>query len=455
LDRPRGLPRSARRRLFGRFARAATIDLGPLRAHRDFRLLYSGQLVSFFGNTLTTVALLYQVYALTRSPLAVGLLGFAQLAPLLLLALLGGALADVIDRRRLVQLTELSLAGLSAALLINALLPAPQLWLLYVVGILAAGLDALQRPALTALVPRLVEREELVGAVALTKLSQSLGQIVGPALAGLLIAAASLPSTYGIDVLTFAVSLVALHLMRASPPPRDGARSSLHHVREGLRYVRSRLELLGTYLVDFVATFFGWPTAVFPALAVLYTSAPGAAGGIPAATALGLLYAAPAVGSLVASATSGWTRHVHRRGRGILLAVLTWGLAITGLGLAPSLPLALACLVLMGGANLVSAVFRSALTNETTPDALRGRLAGIELICYTSGPTLGDLETGAVATIFTPNLAVLSGGLLCVAGVGLLAVMVPSLRRYDRRHASAEPPSASVAEASLSSNAEA
>lgn len=454
MDRPSETRGSAGRRLVGRLARAATIDLSPLRAHRDFRLLYSGQLVSLFGNTLTSVALLYQVYALTRSPFAVGLLGFVQLVPLLLLALLGGALADAIDRRRLVQLTELVLAGLSAALLINALLPVPHIWLLYGVGIFAAGLATLQRPALTALVPRLVGREELVGAVALTKLSQSLGQIVGPAVAGLLIAAVGLPSTYGLDVLTFGVSLVALHCMRASPPPRDVARPSFHHVREGLRYVRGRSELLGTYLVDCIATFFGWPTAAFPALAVLYTSASGAPRPLPAATALGLLYAAPAVGSLVASATSGWTRHVHRRGRGILLAVLTWGLAITGLGLAPSLPLALACLVLMGGANLVSAVFRSALTNETTPDALRGRLAGIELICYTSGPTLGDLETGAVATIFTPNLAVLSGGLLCVAGVGLLAVVVPSLRRYDSRHATAGFASAPVAEASVSSSAE-
>jgi MFS family permease len=292
LDRSSGSHRSDRRRIFGRLARAATIDLGPLRAHRDFRLLYLGQLISFFGSTLTTVALLYQVYALTRSPFAVGLLGFVQLVPLLLLALLGGALADAIDRRRLVQLTELALAGLSAALLINALLLVPHLWVLYGVGILAAALGTLQRPALAALVPRLVEREELVGAVALTKVSQSLGQIVGPALAGLLIAAVGLPSTYGLDVLTFGASLVALQLMRASPPPAPGegavARASLHRVRVGLRYVHGRPELLGTYLVDFVATFFGWPTAAFPALAVLYTSAP-TLGAIPAATALGLL----------------------------------------------------------------------------------------------------------------------------------------------------------------------
>jgi MFS family permease len=413
-----------------RLARAAALDLGPLRAHRDFRPLFIGQLVSFFGSTLTSVALVYQVYTLTRSPLAVGLFGAVQFVPLLLLATVGGALADALDRRRMVQLTELSLAILSAALMINALLPAPSLWLLYLVGALAAGLDAFQRPALTALVPRLVEREELVGAIALTKLRQSLGQIVGPALAGLLIASVGLPSAYGIDVATFVASLLALRLMHAVPPPPGAERPSLARVREGLRYVRGQPVLLGTYLVDLVATFFGWPTAVFPALAVLYTRPHGV---LAAATVLGLLYAAPAVGALLASASSGWARRVHRRGRGIIAAVLTWGLAITGVGLAPSLPLAFAFLVLVGGANLISGVFRGALSNEITPDALRGRLAGIELICYTSGPVLGDVGTGAVATLFTPNIAVLSGGILCVLAVSLLALSLPQLLRYDSR----------------------
>jgi MFS family permease len=409
----------------------AALDLGPLHAHRDFRLLFMGQLVSFFGSTLTTVALLYQVYALTRSPLAVGLFGLVQFVPLLLLAVVGGTLADAIDRRRMVQLTDLSLAGLSAVLVVNALLPAPRLWLLYLVGTLAAGLDALQRPSLTALVPRLVEREELASATALTKLRQSLGQIVGPALAGLLIASVGLPGTYGVDVVTFVVSLLTLRLMHAVPPPLSAERPSVRRVLEGLQYIRGQPVLLGTYLVDLVATFFGWPTAVFPALAVLYTRSRGA---MPAATALGLLYAAPAVGALLASATSGWTRRVHRHGRGVILAVLAWGLAIIGMGLAHSLPLAFVYLVPVGGSNLISGVFRGALSNETTPDALRGRIAGIELICYTSGPVLGDVEAGAVATVFTPNIAVLSGGILCVLGVSLLALALPQLRHYDNRN---------------------
>lgn len=426
-----------RQPLLRRLATAATLDLGPLRAHRDFRLLFIGQLVSSFGNNLTSVAVLYQIFILTHSPLAVGILGLVQFVPFLLLAFAGGALADAIDRRRMVQLTELALAGLSAALVVNTLLPTPQLWVLYVVGVFAAGLDALQRPALTAVIPRLVDADELVSAMALTKLRQSLGQIVGPALAGLVIASVGLPSAYGLDVATFVVSLVALRAMRAVPPPLNAARVSLRSVLDGLRYVRSRPILLGTYLVDFVATFFAWPTAIFPALAVLYTR--GRAG-MPAATALGLLFAAPAVGALLASATSGWTRRIHRHGRGVLFAVLIWGLSIALLGLAPSLWLALLCLALMGGANLISGVFRGALSARATPDALRGRLAGIELISYTSGPVLGDAETGAVASLFTPGVAALTGGILCMLGVSLLALLLPSLRAYDAREQPDERP---------------
>lgn len=416
--------------MISRLLRAAALDFSPLQRHRDFRMLYVGQLVSYFGNMITLVALPYQAYALTHSPLAVGLFGVVQLVPMLVFAFIGGALADAFDRRWLVQLTELSLASLSGVLLVNAMLPHPQLWLLYVVATLAAGLDSLQQPSLEALLPRLVERDELVTAVALTRLRQSIGQILGPALAGLLIASVGLPSTYAIDVATFIVSLLALRVMRAVPPPPDAERPSLQRVVEGLLYVRGHPVLLGIFLVDMTATFFGWPYALFPALAVLYTSHTPA---IPAATALGLLYAAPAVGALLASATSGWTRRIHRHGLGVIVAVTVWGLSITGMGLAPSLPLALACLALMGGANLISGIFRGAIANETIPDALRGRLAGIEVVSYSSGPLLGNLEAGAVGTVFTPRFSVLSGGILCVLGVGVLALALPRLRRYDNR----------------------
>lgn len=331
----------------------------------------------------------------------------------------------------MVQFTELALAGLSGVLLINALLPAPRVWPLYLVGALAAGVNALQRPSLGALLPRLVERDEQVAAVALMKALQSTGQVLGPAAAGLLIASAGLPNAYGVDVVTFAASLLALRLMQAVPPPLTAERPSLRGALGGLRYVRSRPLLLGTYLVDMVATFFGWPMALFPALAALYTRGSAA---LPAASALGLLYAAPAGGALLASATSRWTRRVHRHGLAVIVAVIAWGTSIAVMGLARSLPLALVCLLLVGGANTISGVFRGAISNETIPDALRGRLAGIELICYTSGPVLGDVEAGAVATVFTPQVSVLFGGVLCVLGVGLLALALPQLRHYDNRH---------------------
>lgn len=413
-----------------RLLRVAMVDVSPLRRHRDFRLLYAGQLVSFFGNMLTSVAVPYQAYALTHSSLVVGLFGVVQLVPLLLLAFVGGALADAVDRRRMVQVTELSLAGISAILMLNALLPHPQLWILYIIAGLAAALDAVQRPSLSALLPRLVEHDELASAGALESLRTTFGMILAPAVAGLLIASVGLPSTYGIDVVTFVVSLLALRLMHAVPPPPDAERPSLRRVVEGLRYARSRPELLGTYAVDMVAMFFGMPNALFPALAVQYVRA-GAR--MASATALGLLYAAPAVGALLAEVTSGWTRHVHRHGLAVIVAAAAWGFAIVGVGLAPSLVLAFVFLAAAGAADALSGLYRSVIWNQTIPDSMRGRLAGIELISYSSGPLLGDVESGVVATVFTPAVSILSGGVLCVIGVGLLALALPQFRRYDNR----------------------
>ncbi len=406
-----------------RLLRLATLDARPLRRHRDFRLLFAGQLVSFFGTMITSVALPYQVYQLTHSPLAVGLIGLVQLGPLLLFAFLGGALADARDRRRMVQLTELAFAIMSALLVANTLLPRPHLWALYAVAAVAAGLDALQRPSLDALLPRLVERDELAAAGALSSLQGTLGQVAGPAIGGILIATIGLTGTYAVDVATFVVSLALLRLMRAVPPPAGAGRPSLRGVVEGLRYARARPELLGTYVVDIVAMFFGMPTALFPALAARF-GGPGV---------LGLLYAAPAVGSLLATATSGWTARVNRHGRAVLLAAAVWGVAIALFGLCNALWPALVFLALAGAADEVSGLFRGLIWNRTIPDALRGRLAAIELLSYSSGPLLGDVESGAVASIFGAPVSIVSGGVLCVVGVALLAVTLPRFRRYDGR----------------------
>jgi MFS family permease len=401
----------------------AVVDITPLRRHRDFRLLFVGRTVSTFGTMITSVAVPFQVYALTHSSLAVGLLGLFEIGPILTLAFLGGALADAHDRRRLVLFTEVAFTVISAILLLNAALPHPHLWVLYAAITGITGLEALQSPSLTALRPRLVDRDELAASSAITGTTDNLSRIVGPALAGILIATTGLPSTYGIDVITFIVSLVTLQVMRAVPPPPDAERPSMQRVVEGLRYARSRPELLGTYAIDMVAMFFGIPTALFPAIASHYKGA----------STLGLLYTAPAVGAFLATATSGWTGRVHRLGRAVVVAATCWGLAVLGFGLAGALPLLLLFLALAGAADELSAIFRSTLWNATIPDALRGRLAGIELISYSSGPTLGNVESGVVASLFGVRASIISGGALCVAGVVGLGLALPSLLAFDVR----------------------
>jgi MFS family permease len=398
----------------------ATVDLTPLRRHRDFRLLWIGQGVSFLGSMVTYVALPYQTFRLTHSSLAVGLLGLAELAPLLIAALAGGALADALDRRLMVRLTEGGFAVCSALLMGNALLRHPQVWALFALSAVMAGLDGLQRPSLDALAPRLVERDELIAAGALTTFRMTIGMVAGPAIGGVLIASIGLPLTYTFDVATFGASLAALAMMRAVPPPAEAEPPSLRRVLEGWEYARSRPELIGTYVVDIVAMFFGMPEALFPAVAA----------GLGGAGVLGLLYAAPAVGALVATVTSGWTAHVQRHGAAVCLAAAGWGAGIVAFGITHALPLALAGLVVAGAADTLSGLFRGAIWNRTIPDHLRGRLAGIEQVSYSTGPLLGNVESGVVASLAGVRASVVSGGVLCVAGVGVTLAFLPAFWRY-------------------------
>jgi MFS family permease len=401
----------------------ATIDFGPLRRRRDFRLLFVGQAVSLFGSEITFVALPYQAYHLTGSSLVVGLLGLAELVPLLGAAFIGGALADAFDRRRMMQLTELSFAVASLVLVANALLPHPHVWVLFAVSVVQAALSGLQRPSLDALTPRLVERDELMAAGALTSFRMTLGGIAGPALGGVLLATVGLATTYAVDTATFVVSLAALRMMRAVPPPPEAEPPSLHRIAEGLRYAGSRQELMGTYIVDIVAMFFGMPMALFPAAAT-HLGGPGV---------LGLLYAAPAAGSLLATVSSGWTAHVHRHGAAVCVAAAGWGAGIVVFGLASGLGLALAGLVLAGAADMISGIFRTVIWNQTIPDHLRGRLAGIEQVSYSTGPLLGNVESGVVASLASLRASIVSGGVLCIAGVAVAALVLPAFWRYDAR----------------------
>lgn len=400
--------------------RLVTVDTRPLR-RREFSLLFAGQLISGLGTMVTAVAVPFQIFQLTHSSLAVGFLGLVEVGPVLAFAFLGGAVADARDRRLVVLGTELVFVVCSALLVANSLLPTPLLWAIYALAAIQAGLFALQRPSMDALLPRLVPHEELTAAGALTALRGTVGAVAGPALAGVLIATAGLAVTYAVDVLTFAASLAALALMRAAPPPPDAEPPSVRRVVEGLRYARSRPDLLGTYLVDMVAMFFGIPEALFPAVA----------SGLGGPAVLGVLFSAPAFGSMVAFTTSGWTNRFHRHGWGIIVAATAFGLAIVAFGFAASLLLAVLCLAAAGAADAVSGIFRMSIWNRTIPDSMRGRLASIEMLSYSTGPLLGNAESGVVAALAGIRFSIVSGGVLCVAGCLLLALVLPGFRAFN------------------------
>ncbi len=304
------------------------IDISPLRTSRDFRLIFASGLVTYLGSMITYVALPFQVAQLTGSFLAVGLIGLAELVPLVLFGLYGGALADAVDRRVMVIATEAASAALVAALLVNSLLPSPQVWVLYIVAMLLAAVDGLQRPSLEAMIPRVVAHDQLAAAAALTSIRWQLGSILGPAIGGLLLSAGGAVAAYGVDVTTFLISVVLLWRLRSIRAERtDDERPSLRHVAAGVRYAWSRKDLLGTYAVDLIAMTFAFPYALFPFLAE----------DLGAPWALGLLYSAGAVGSLVVTLTSGWTSSVHRHGRAIVISAALWGVGIGLVGVTDSL----------------------------------------------------------------------------------------------------------------------
>ncbi|MBX7185074.1 MAG: MFS transporter [Vicinamibacteria bacterium] len=397
------------------------MDFTPLRRHRDYRLLYIAQSVSFLGTMMTYVALPYQMFQLTHSSLKVGLLGVAELVPLLMTAFVGGALADSVDRRRMVIVTDVLLAAGSLSLALLAWHGAPPVFSLYVLAGFMSGMNGLQRPSIDALMPRLLPREDLMAAAALSSFRGSFIMIVGPAIGGVLIASMGLAFTYAMDVLSYALALGCIVLIRRTGAPEEAERPTVESIREGFRYARSRQELVGTYVVDFVAMIFGMPMALFPALSEKL-GGPGV---------LGILYASPAVGAFLASVTSRWTHRVKRHGLAVTIAASVWGVAIVVFGFCDSILPATVFLAFAGGADAISGIFRSTMWNQTIPDHLRGRLAGIEMVSYTSGPMLGHLEAGLAAAAFGVRASVVSGGVLCVLGVALCAVLLPRFISYD------------------------
>ena len=396
------------------------LSLAPLKKHRDYQLLYTGQLVSMFGSMITYVAVPYQVFELTHSSFAVGLLGAAQLVPLLIFALWGGAYADAMDRRKLLIVSEIFMTCGSLALAINGMFARGNVALIFVVSAAMSACNGFHRPALDAMTPRLVDREDLTAVSALNSFRFSVSAIGGPALGGIVMGALGYPLTYAIDVLSFLISLVSLAAIRRMPPAEHAARPGIRSIVQGLRYAVRRPELIGTYAVDMVAMTFAMPMALFPSMADAW-------GG---AWAVGWLYSAMSVGSLCTSLFSGWTTRVRRHGAAVVVAAALWAVAIVGLGFAPHLPAAVVCLAMAGAADSVSAVFRGTIWNETIPSDLRGRLAGVEMISYLSGPLLGNARAGWVASISSNMISVVSGGLACFAGVLLCIPILPAFWNY-------------------------
>ena len=405
-----------------RLSRVA-VDTRPLRSSPPFRRLWFGTGISAIGSQVTTVAIVIQVYDETGSTFIVGLLGIAALLPLLTVSIFAGAVADAVDRRRLLLVSDLALAAVTVALVLNALADDPSVPLLFVLEAAATAAYAFQRPARNALTPKLVPDDELLAAIAVEDVVFNLARVAGPALAGLLISQVGYAGAYLVDLGTFGASLVSIWLLPRLPRIEDAESASLRSIAEGFRLIRREPALLGIFTVDTVAMIFGMPSALFPAFGKEL-------GGD--ATTVGLLFAAPSAGALVASLVSGWMTRVRRQGLGVCVAAAGWGVAIAAFGFATSVPVALVMLAFAGGADFVSAVLRSTILLQVTPDTMRGRLSGIELAQVAGTPALGNLEAGAVASLIGLRFSIVSGGVLCVLGTAAVALALPAFRRYEK-----------------------
>ena len=405
--------------------RRVTLDLAPVRESRPFRNLLIGDAVSVVGTQVTAVAIPLQVYAQTRSAAAVGLVGIAGLVPLIVFGLYGGAVADAVDRRWLVLITTSLQAVLSSVLLMQAAAGVRWTWLLYVIVAIQAGLFALDSPARQAFIPRLLPPASLPSANALRQVEFNVGMAGGPLLAGVIVAAFGFGTAYGLDAVSFGASLWAVASLPSMAPEGGGRRAGLASVIEGLQFLRTRRVLMLTFVVDIIAMVFGMPRSLFAPLADHVFS-----GG--SATA-GALYAAIPAGALLGALLGGWFSRVHRQGLAVIASILAWGLCIIGFGLTSNLWVALALLAGAGAADMVSAVFRIAILQTAAPDEMRGRLGGVFIVVVAGGPRLGDGRSGAFASWFGLQEAVVIGGVLVIGLTLLVAAVVPRFVAYDSR----------------------
>jgi MFS family permease len=399
------------------------VDTTPLRESRDFRLLFIGQLVSMLGTQLTVVAIPYQVYSMTHSSLQVGAISLAQLFPFLAGALAAGPIGDAADRRPMMIWTGVVLAVTSGAMAVNAAVPHPSLVALYVVSALASGFYGFSSTARMASVPGMVAKPQMSAALAMMQIEFQLGTIIGPALSGILLAV-GLPLVYALDSLSFVVAVATAVMLHPIPPAHDaGGLSVWQSTKEGLRYLRTRQALQGVYVIDINAMVFGMPRALFPAMAETVFH-----GGT---ITLGFLYAAPGIGAFLGALTTGWVAHLRRQGWTVIIAVVIWGVAITVFGFVDTLWFALVLLAIAGWADVISAVVRNTILQTSIPERFRSRMSSIQMAVVQGGPRLGDLESGAVATVTSVEFAVVSGGLACIAGAAIIGAVMPVFRRHE------------------------
>lgn len=403
--------------------RKYAIDLSPLKKYRDFKLLFTAGLFSYFGSMITFVALPFQVKELTGSFWAVGLIGVVEIIPLIVFGLYGGVLADYLDRKKMIWFTEFGTLIATSILLINSLQEKPSVILIFAIAAIFAALSGLKRPSQDAILPRLVNHDDLPSASALMSLRWQFGGIVGPSVGGIIIASYGAGAAYFLDCLTFVISLALIWQVRSVPPLDKSTPPSIAGLMEGLNYAFKRKDLLGTYVVDLAAMFLAMPMALFPFWA----------DEIGAPYALGFFYSSITFGAVLVTLLSGWMRNYPHHGRAVIFGALGWGVAIVAAGSSNSLVLVITCLVIAGAFDQVSALFRGFIWNQSIPDELRGRLAGIEMLSYLLGPLGGQARAGGMAAMSSLRTSIVGGGLLCIGFVSLIAAVMPKFRSYDVR----------------------
>jgi MFS family permease len=396
------------------------LNISPLKKYREFRLLYLGQLISFLGSMISYVAIPYQVYELTKNNAIVGLISIAQLVPVLIFGILGGTYADRLNRRRLLLVCETLMCFFVALLAWNAWREYPSVIFMFVVVALMQAVLGFHRPAMEALTQVVVDKKDYGAIGALGSFRYSFGAIGGPALAGIVIAGFGVKGAFLLDICTYFVALTCLTLMKPLTTPEKSQKSPWRDAVEGMHFAISKPELIGTYVIDIVAMVFAFPVALFPAMSENW-------GGAKAA---GILFSAMAIGSLAMTLVSGWTSNVKHHGRGVVISAAFWGVFMIGVGFSHDLWLSVVFLALAGGADMLSGLFRGVIWNETVPNNLRGRLSGIEMISYMTGPLLGNARAGWIAAHFSIAASLASGGIVCLIAVVVTAACLPSFWRY-------------------------